>query len=188
MPKELISLVDTETTGLVEAKGTRLDLQPYVIEICIIMYNHKYKEVKKISTLIKPPVAIPPIITKITGINDSMVRNSPTFDEVLPAVRKILKRSDVLVAQNLPFDKEIIQMEFDRRNSKVKWPKKLFCTVEQSLHLRGMRLKSTELFDMAKGKEIKGIHRAEADVGAMLQYYKMIKSGMIPAHLKGLRK
>jgi DNA polymerase-3 subunit epsilon len=182
-----ILLLDTETTGLVSAKGANLDTQPYIIEFFGIIIDGKdHTKVSQFHTLIKPPIAIPPIITKITGIDDNTVKKAPRFSKVRKSIKKIIECSDMMIAQNLRFDYDMINIEFQREKRKVKFPINLFCTVEQSMHFRGFRLKSTELYQLAKGKEIQGIHRAEADVLAMIDYFEFITDPKnIPAYLRG---
>ena len=181
-----IVFIDTETTGLVDSLGCELEHQPHMIEICIIKTDSKAKKIiGEFTTLIKPPVEIPYHVTaKVHGIDDYMVRNSPTFEKVFPKIKKIIKGAKTMVAQNLPFDKNMIEIEAERLSIKVKLPPKLFCTIEQSMHFKGFRLSSAELYDSAKGKKIKGQHRARADVLAMIKYYRKIKSGYLPEHFR----
>jgi DNA polymerase III subunit epsilon len=54
-------------------------------------------------TLVRPPGAIPPFISVLTGITDSMVASSPRPSAVLPAFLEFA-HGCVLVAHNAPFD------------------------------------------------------------------------------------
>ncbi len=54
-------------------------------------------------TLVDPGATIPPYITVLTGISDSMVLAAPRISEVLPAFLEFA-RGSVLVAHNAPFD------------------------------------------------------------------------------------
>ncbi len=54
-------------------------------------------------TLVDPGSAIPPYISILTGITDSMVITAPPIGEVLPAFLEFA-RGSVLVAHNAPFD------------------------------------------------------------------------------------
>lgn len=185
--KRELCFFDTETTGLPEAKGTSNSLQPYITEICIIRTDHKFNIIGEYTSLIKVPIEIPTFITRITNIDNKMVNKFPYFNKHIKKINKVLKGADILVAQNLRFDKDMIEIEYSRFNKKIVWPKTLFCTVEQSMHYCGMRLKSTELFDYTGGREIKNIHRARADVIAMIEYFQHIASGYMPDHLIGVR-
>lgn len=171
----MIAFVDTETTGLPQPIGASIDKQPYLTEICIILLDKHYNFVDSLDTLVKPPIPIPPFITKITNINDAMVKKSPRFAEIYKPLKKILKQADTLVVQNFEFDRAMLEYEAKRIGKKIKFPKNRFCTVEQSLHKKGRRLKLVELYQMATGEPtIPGAHRAKNDVMAMVEVYKFI--------------
>jgi DNA polymerase-3 subunit epsilon len=55
------------------------------------------------ATLVDPGRSIPPQITILTGISDSMVYDAPTIGAVLPSFLEFI-RGTVLVAHNAPFD------------------------------------------------------------------------------------
>src|SRR6476469_9414438 len=55
------------------------------------------------ATLVDPGRSIPPQITMLTGISDTMVYNAPTIGAVLPSFLEFI-RGTVLVAHNAPFD------------------------------------------------------------------------------------
>ncbi|GAA3736344.1 DEDD exonuclease domain-containing protein [Salinactinospora qingdaonensis] len=58
------------------------------------------------ATLVDPGVAIPPFITLLTGITQTMVAEAPAVAEVLPSFLEFagFDRGTVLVAHNAPFD------------------------------------------------------------------------------------
>lgn len=184
--KKLICFADTETTDLLKAKPTKLDLQPHIIEVGIVVLQHK-KIIYEYETLIKPPVVIPYHITKITGITNEMVDFKPRFKEVYKPIKKGLEMGKILVAHNLPFDYWILRNEFKRIDKKLKLPdeENLFCTIEQSMIEKGFRLTSSEIHKIATGKEkIKKIHRALPDVKAMIKYYEYIIEEKLPKHMR----
>ncbi len=55
-------------------------------------------------TLVNPGVPIPPFISVLTGISDSMVSTAPRLGTVLPAFLEFTGADSVLVAHNAPFD------------------------------------------------------------------------------------
>ena len=71
-----IVALDLETTGL----DPRTDS---IIEIGAIRFNNRRIE-EEFETLINPQRGIPEFITRLTGISNPMVQNSPTIEEVLP--------------------------------------------------------------------------------------------------------
>jgi DNA polymerase III epsilon subunit-like protein len=88
-------VIDTETTDLLKPSAVNLNDQPHMIEICLISYNDKMERTGELNTFIKPPISIPPMITKITGIDDSMVRDSQRFiyqyDAIVARIKIISK-------------------------------------------------------------------------------------------------
>jgi DNA polymerase III epsilon subunit family exonuclease len=57
------------------------------------------------SSLINPGHAIPSYITALTGIDDCLVANAPSINEVLPDLFDFFEdESTIFVAQNAPFD------------------------------------------------------------------------------------
>jgi DNA polymerase III epsilon subunit family exonuclease len=57
------------------------------------------------STLINPGHPIPSYITELTGIDDGLVANAPSINEVLPDLFQFFEdERTVFVAQNAPFD------------------------------------------------------------------------------------
>ena len=86
---------DVETTGL-EAKKDE------IIEIgaCKVK-NGQIEEI--FSTFVKPTKHIPREITELTGINDEMVKDSPTINYVMPDFYKFCDGA-TLVAHNIQFD------------------------------------------------------------------------------------
>ena len=55
-------------------------------------------------TLVNPGVAIPPFISVLTGISNTMVATSPRVATALPAFLEFAGADSVLVAHNAPFD------------------------------------------------------------------------------------
>lgn len=170
-------IFDTETTGLIEADGTELILQPHIIEIYAVVLDSNFDKRKEFESLIRPPVPIPKYITKINKIDDSMVANSPTFQEVFSDIAKTFFGCHTMVAANLSFDLGMLKLELERCGKlwNFPYPPIHYCTIEQSKHLAGYRLKNSELYKIATGKELVGAHRAKADVLATVENFKWLK-------------
>ena len=170
------TVIDTETTGLIEADGTDIRLQPYITEICAIQFDDKDRIIKKLNTLVKPPIPIPEHITKITGLTDSHVKNAPTFAGVFKELVEVFFCSHTIVAHNLSFDEGMLILELKRlgKEHHFPYPPIKFCTVEQSMWVKGHRLKNAELYKEATAKDIENAHRAENDVLATYESYKWL--------------
>jgi DNA polymerase III epsilon subunit family exonuclease len=66
--------------------------------------------VAEFQTLVNPRIAIPPFIVGLTGINDAMVANAPSFEDVAGDWLRFADTS-VLVAHNAVFDVRFINHE-----------------------------------------------------------------------------
>jgi len=67
-----------------------------------------------LQTLVNPGRAIPPMITVLTGITESMVARAPAIDAVLPAMVEFLGDA-VVVGHNVGFDMTFINSALARR-------------------------------------------------------------------------
>ncbi len=74
----------------------------HVIEIAAIKFRQK-NEIFRFHSLVKPPKKIHYVIECLTGINDVMLKNSPTFEEIFPDFKNFLE-NDILVGHNLKID------------------------------------------------------------------------------------
>ncbi|MEH2069773.1 MAG: 3'-5' exonuclease [Nostoc sp.] len=88
------NFLDTETTGLNNA---------YLVEICILSHHGS----SLINTLVKPPVSIPAETTRIHGITNEMVAQSPEFSLIYPWLKQILEGKSVCI-YNASFDIAIL--------------------------------------------------------------------------------
>ena len=93
------TVVDVETTGLSAYRDG-------ITEICCLRIAGD-RVVDRFSTLVNPGQPIPHFIQGMTGITDAMVRDAPSFRQVIPAFLRFLGES-VLVAHNAPFDLSFI--------------------------------------------------------------------------------
>lgn len=91
----MYTVIDIETTGLSKRYHQ-------ITEIAAAKINQG-KIVKTYQTLVNPQVRIPHFITKLTGIDNQMVKDAPTISEALPKFVYFLQE-DVFVAHNASFD------------------------------------------------------------------------------------
>jgi DNA polymerase III alpha subunit (gram-positive type) len=81
-------LFDTETTGLISNHTIKLDMQPEIIEFYGCLADIEEGEIiQEIDLLIKPKKIIEDDITKITGLTQEMIENSPSFAEVSEVIK-----------------------------------------------------------------------------------------------------
>lgn len=88
-------VIDTETTGLVPGRDK-------IVQISAIRFEG-FEPTEIFTTYINPDCSIPPEATKIHGITDDMVADSPKFEYILNSLEEFLGAS-TLVGHNLQFD------------------------------------------------------------------------------------
>lgn len=160
-------ILDTETTALISNHSIKLDRQPEVIEFFGALTDLTTGiRIGEYEQLIKPRHAITNEITEITGITNEMVAKSPCFSNVADAIRMRIEAAPVVIAHNMSFDKEVIDIEFERFGQKIKWPR-VICTVEATLHFKGFRLSLSKLYDHLFSDTFKDAHRARSDTTAL---------------------
>ncbi|MGY6647747.1 exonuclease domain-containing protein [Wenyingzhuangia sp. IMCC45574] len=157
----IYSIIDVETTG----KTNR------ITEISI--FKHDGTEIiDEFTSLVNPMTPIPDFITALTGIDDAMVADAPTFDEV---ANKILEFTEdtVFVAHNVNFDYNVILKEFKRIDLDFK--RRKLCTVRLSKKLIP-RLKSYSLGKLCTSLEIPLVdrHRARGDAEATVKLLELL--------------
>jgi DNA polymerase III subunit epsilon len=157
----MFAIIDTETTGGNPAKDK-------VMEIAIIVHDGT-RVVEEFSTLINPKVPIAPFIKKLTGINDNMVKNSPTFEEVAERILEMTK-GRIFVAHNVSFDYGVLRNEFRRMG--VRFERKQLCTVKFSRRvLPGCQSYSLGKLCREIGINLEGRHRAYGDAAATAELF-----------------
>lgn len=169
---------DTETTGLARPDACDLNLQPYMTEIYLCKFDYKGKIISEFETFVKPPVPIPEIVTKITGIDDATVFNAPTFIEIYDDLCDFILGEKTIFAHNCAFDISVLNFELKRHGLETKfpWPPYQCCTVEASFPISNKRLTLDKLYQIATGKtEIHKRHRAGGDVKVMVECIAWLK-------------
>ena len=163
----IAAVFDTETTGLIDNHVLKLDRQPEVVEFACVMVRDWEERVSEYQTLIRPRVW--PIATEVREkgalrLSDEELERQPSFSQVAQDIERVLSSADAVVAHNLSFDMEMIDIEFERLGRKLAWPSIKICTVEQSIFFVGGRLNLTDLLFKLTQREHRGAHRAMADV------------------------
>lgn len=117
-------LVDIETTG---GKPGRDE----IIEIAVQRF-YDGELVQSWQQLIKPSRTIPPWISRLTGITNSMVANAPSFADTAEDLVALLA-DKVFVAHNARFDYGFIKHHFKVLG--IDWRATTLCSVKLSRHL-----------------------------------------------------
>lgn len=162
---------DIETTGgNPERNG--------ITEIFALRY-HKGRVVDTFGSMVNPKVPIPPIVRRMTGITNKMVKNAPPIEEVIPGFVEFIQ-DDVLVSHNTIGDMKFIRY-FSRQVLGEMVSNYYLCT----------HLLVEKLVAEAPDKSLKGLadffhlpaddqlHRAKADAYLTLELFKKLQERLI---------
>tara|TARA_R110000772_G_scaffold121013_1_gene227340 strand:- start:92 stop:679 length:588 start_codon:yes stop_codon:yes gene_type:complete len=185
--RKMISILfDTETTGLLKPSAVDVSEQPHIIDIFCLKVNVECGLVTildEFESLVKPPIPISDEITRITRIDNSMVKDAPAFEEIAKPLAEFFLGTEELVAHNLSFDRSMLTNELFRCNSVLNfpWPINHTCTVERTMYIEQRRMSLTNLYkELFDGKSFPDAHRARPDVMAMFECYReLVKQGVI---------
>lgn len=113
--------MDIETTGGSASQGG-------ITEIAVVIHDGQVI-IHEFQTLLNPNIPIPAYITGLTGIDGTMVRNAPTFDEIADQLWDLLE-GRVFVAHQVNFDFGFIREAFLKVGKDLNSPR--LCTVRLS--------------------------------------------------------
>ena len=172
----IVCIFDTETTGLIENHMRKLDQQPEVIEFAGVLADWDLLNVKEqYESFVRPSQALPDKTREVTHLSDDDLKSAPVFRDIADRVQGLIAGADIVCGHNLSYDMEIIDLEFERLGRTFVWPTTRICTVEQTIHISGNRIKLSDLYRMLTGQEHRDAHRAMPDVLATLVCLKGIR-------------
>ncbi|MFS4484159.1 exonuclease domain-containing protein [Hyunsoonleella sp. 2307UL5-6] len=157
----IYTIIDVETTG----KSNKLT------EISIFKYNGT-QVIDELTSLINPQMWIPDYITALTGIDNGMVVNAPTFSEIAQDILAFTENS-VFVAHNVNFDYNAIRNEFKAVG--IDFNRKKLCTIRLARKLiPGHKSYSLGKLCNALHIHIKDRHRARGDAEATVILFELL--------------
>ncbi|MBP6731355.1 MAG: hypothetical protein KA149_04810 [Chitinophagales bacterium] len=160
----MYAIIDVETTGGSPSSDR-------VIEIAVFVYNGE-KITDSFSTLINPKRPIDPYVTKLTGITNEMVKDSPLFDDVHQKILE-LTHENIFVAHNVKFDFGMIRQEFKRLG--IDFNRRQLDTVNLARKvLPGFESYSLGNICDSIGIEITDRHRATGDAEATVKLLEVM--------------
>ena len=157
-------VVDLETTGTGPGRGDR------ITEAAAVLVSGPRVE-PVFHSLINPRQPIPYFITQLTGIDDAMVADAPTFGEVAGELAAHLA-GRVFVAHNAQFDWGFLQAEFSRLapGGAESLVESRLCTVRMARRiLRHLPRRNLDAVCAYYGIGNEGRHRALGDAVATAQ-------------------
>lgn len=160
----LFAIVDIETTGGFASSNS-------ITEIAVCVHDGE-KVIDEWQSLIRPEQNIPSYITTLTGIDNEMVADAPTFEEIASELDEIT-RDKVFVAHNVGFDYSFIKRHFE--GCGIKWNRRKLCTVRLGKKaFPGHRSYSLANFCKRMGVYNEQAHRAMGDTKATAEIFTMI--------------
>ena len=178
----LYAVVDIETTGgHASANG--------ITEVAINIHDGN-QVVESFSTLVNPGIPIPEYITALTGIDDSMLVDAPTFSDVALQIYQLL-HDKVFVAHNVNFDYSFLKHHLDKAGFDLQCRK--LCTVRLSRKLiPGKSSYSLGKLCSSLNIPIQNRHRAAGDADATSILFNLLlendMEGVIAEMLKKTSK
>ncbi|WP_293303979.1 exonuclease domain-containing protein [Pedobacter sp. UBA5917] len=178
----LYAVVDIETTGgHASANG--------ITEVAINIHDGN-QVVESYTTLINPKQPIPVYITALTGIDDDMLKDAPTFDDVALQIYQLLN-DKIFVAHNVNFDYSFLKHHLAASGYDLQCRK--LCTVRLSRKLiPGKSSYSLGKLCTALQIPIQNRHRAAGDADATSILFNMLldndQEGIITEMLKKTSK
>ncbi len=165
-----LNIVDVETTGLSASVHRVIELG--IIHVVDGEVCERYQQ------LVNPGVSIPSFITAHTGIDDAMVHNAPSFNDILPKIRGLLDRG-IFIAHNVAFDYSFIRAEYLRQGASFVAPQ--LCTVKLSRRLYpGYQRHGLDHIIRRFNIDCPARHRALDDAEVVWQFYKKVSESVDP--------
>ena len=161
------TIIDIETTGLSKFYHKITEIAAAKIA--------KGKIIEEYQTLVNPETRIPRFITRLTGIDNEMVKNAPKINKVLPSFIEFLGQ-DIFVAHNVTFDYGFIEQNLKRYHDYNIKNEKL-CTRKLANRMHP-EMPSKRLADLCQKYSIQNeqAHRALGDVRATAEIFSKMKT------------
>lgn len=159
----MYAIVDIETTG---GGGNAR-----ITEIAVFRHDG-IRIVDFFHSLVNPEMFIPPFITRLTGIDNAMVQDAPTFYDIQDSVRALTKDA-WFVAHNAKFDYGFIKREFGAMEEYFQ--RETLCTVQLSRKIFP-GFKSYSLGNLCESLQItvENRHRAHGDAAATVKLFELL--------------
>lgn len=152
-----IVFLDLETTGVKVATDR-------IVEIAMLKIMPDDTQ-EFYLTKINPGIPIPPIVTKIHGISDEDVKDSPSFKDIAHKLHQFIGNSDLAGYNSNKFDIPLLFEEFLRANINFEIKGRRLVDVQNIFHKMEQRTLSAA-YRFYCNKEHTDAHTAESDTRA----------------------
>lgn len=160
----MYAVVDLETTGgRFSEEG--------ITEVAIYRFDG-HQVVDRLVSLVNPMRPIDPYVTRLTGIDNKMLRRAPRFHEL---AKRIVEITDgcAIVAHNADFDYRMLRQEFARLG--YVYERNTICTVKESQRLMpGLESYSLGKLCRTLGIPVAARHRAYGDAEATVRLLEIL--------------
>ncbi|MBY0517426.1 MAG: DEAD/DEAH box helicase family protein [Bacteriovoracaceae bacterium] len=153
------AVIDIETTGINPLDDDIIDLGFWQFEGTQL--------VRKFTSLVRSQRPISPFIQKLTGIDNSMLKKAPMWEQVEPDLLELEKHS--LVAHNAAFEEKFLKRHFDRIDKSSERESFQDSILYLGLLFPGAGQLNLESFIQKFGIADKEEHRGEADSRDLLK-------------------
>ena len=173
-----VLVFDTETTNLINQKKDISDV--HILQLSWILYDINENSREENDYILKVPVKIKN--SSIHGITQEKSDNGYDIAEIIGIFLEDLHKCDLLVAHNLQFDINMIEIELHRLGLEDEidqmYDKKFFDTMrEGKTYLKERKFpKLQELYTKLFNTSFQNAHNALYDVKATLRCYLQITS------------
>ena len=187
----MITLFDTETTGLLQPGTATYDRAPGITQIAALKLDNDMNEIEEpFNEYVDPeinPLGWEEKAIEITGINPDMVKSAPSFMTIGLKFANYVLGSHTLAGYNIiGFDVPVLAFQLERYGLKhhFPWPPNHYDVMhvaKQYFNLLGKRgTKNPKLGEAYKeifGKTFDNAHDALADIRATAAVMKEVKNG-----------
>ena len=155
---------DVETTGF-------SNIDDYVIEIGAAKFapapagsEQSHILVDSFNKIVKPPKAIPPHITQLTGITQELVdAEGVAIEEAIAAFNVFIGNDSILVAHNAQFDRDFLNISYERAHMKLRAITLIDTLMWSRVRNTDMKLHGLDKLARRYGVPLKDHHRAFQD-------------------------
>lgn len=192
-----VIVFDTETTGLPErgAKLNEISKWPHIIQLSWLELNIVPKVSYKLENhyiKIDENVELSDESINIHGIKREKLENEgKDLNEILMKFMDSLKNTDYLVAHNLSFDKNMLQVECSRNNINNMYPNTIveFCTMKYGESICNLKIigkngkefrkfpKLVELYEKLFNEKVENYHNAKIDIICCARCFSILTGG-----------
>lgn len=163
---KILNFIDIETTGSRFGKDQ-------IIEVAVLKVEND-TIIDTFESLIKPSVRIDPFATKIHGISNSMLSDSPSFNDIAKKLYDFLI-DGTFTAHNARFDFSYVRKQLDDNGFSLQTP--YLCTVKLSRHLYPQYKRHGLSHIISRYNiPIDARHRAMGDTKATYDFYQIAKN------------